>query len=97
MTCELAVGAAAHVVGGEFEHTVADARHALWQRANSLVGVTLSLYAIQHTQTGIASSIMATAPLLIIPMTAMVHKERITARSVLGTAVGLLGVVLLFL
>lgn len=61
------------------------------------LGVTLSLYAVQHTQTGIAASIMATTPLLIIPLSALVHKERVTVRAVAGAAVAFVGVALLFL
>jgi drug/metabolite transporter (DMT)-like permease len=62
-----------------------------------VLGVTLSLYAVQHIQTGIASSIMSTTPLLIIPMSAAIHKERVSARTVVGTVVAIVGVTLLFL
>jgi drug/metabolite transporter (DMT)-like permease len=62
-----------------------------------VMGVTLSLYAVQHTATGVAASIMAVTPILVIPVAAIVHRERITARSVLGAVVAVVGVVLLFL
>ncbi len=62
-----------------------------------VLGVTLALYAVKHIQTGIASSIMATTPLLIIPMSAIIHKQAISIRSVAGAAIALIGVVLLFL
>jgi len=62
-----------------------------------VTGVTLSLYAVQHTATGVAASIMAVTPILVIPVAAIVFRERITARSVLGSAVAVVGVVLLFL
>jgi drug/metabolite transporter (DMT)-like permease len=62
-----------------------------------VTGVTLSLYAVQHTATGVAASIMAVTPILVIPVAAIVYRERITARSVLGTMVAVVGVVLLFL
>lgn len=62
-----------------------------------VLGVTLSLYAVQHTQTGIASSIMSTTPLLIIPLSVLIHKERVSVRSVVGTAIALVGVAILFL
>lgn len=61
------------------------------------LGVTLSLYAVQNTQAGVAASLMATTPLLIIPLSAAVHKERVTVRGVAGAAVACVGVVLLFL
>ena len=60
------------------------------------VGVSLSLYAVQHTSTGIASSIMATTPVLIIPLVAVIHKEPITTRGVVGALAALTGVTLLF-
>ena len=62
-----------------------------------VTGVTLSLYAVQHTATGVAASIMAVTPILVIPVAAIVYRERITARSVLGAMVAVVGVVLLFL
>jgi drug/metabolite transporter (DMT)-like permease len=62
-----------------------------------VTGVTMSLYAVQHTVTGVAASIMAVTPILVIPVAAIVYRERITARSVLGTMVAVVGVVLLFL
>lgn len=59
-------------------------------------GTTLSLYAVQHTKTGIASSIMAITPVLMIPVVAILYKERVTWRGVLATIVAFLGVALLF-
>lgn len=60
------------------------------------VGVSLSLYAVQHTTTGVASSIMATTPVLIIPLVAVIHKEPITTRGVMGALAAITGVTLLF-
>ena len=62
-----------------------------------VAGVWLSLYAVQHTATGVAASIMAVTPLLVIPVAAVVYRERITSRAVLGTVVAVVGVILLFL
>lgn len=62
-----------------------------------VTGVSLSLYAVQHTVTGVAASIMAVTPILVIPVAAVVYRERITPRSVLGAAVAVVGVILLFL
>lgn len=62
-----------------------------------VAGVSLSLYAVQHTATGVAASIMAVTPILVIPMAAIVHREPITARSMLGAILAVLGVLLLFL
>lgn len=60
------------------------------------IGVWMSLVAVQHTKAGIAAAIMATYPVIIIPATMIVHKERPTWRSVVGAIVAVGGVVMLF-
>ncbi|MCK4414678.1 MAG: DMT family transporter [Candidatus Eisenbacteria sp.] len=60
------------------------------------LGVSLSLVAIQHTQTGVAATIMAIVPVLIIAPAAILFRERITLRAVLGASLAVAGVVLLF-
>jgi len=62
----------------------------------AFLGVSFSLLAVQHTGTGIASTIMAIVPVLIIPPAMIFFKERVTFREVLGAIVAVLGVVLLF-
>lgn len=61
------------------------------------VGVTLSLVAVRNAHTGIAATIMATSPILLIPMAAWIHKERITWRAVAGAVLAVCGVALLFI
>ena len=61
------------------------------------IGVWMSLVAVQHTEAGIAAAIMATYPVVIIPLTMLVHKERPTYRSVLGAIVAVAGVAMLFI
>ncbi|MEO0322932.1 MAG: DMT family transporter [Myxococcota bacterium] len=65
--------------------------------AGPALGVTLSLVAIQHTSTGVAATIMATSPVLILPFAVLVEKERIGAPAVLGALLASTGVGLLFL
>ena len=60
------------------------------------VGVSLSLFAIQHTQTGIASTLMALVPVLIIFPSSIMFKEKITARQVVEAVISLIGVSLFF-
>ena len=62
----------------------------------AFLGVSFSLLAVQHTSTGVASTIMAIAPVLIIPPALIFFKERVTFREVLGAIVAVLGVGLLF-
>lgn len=61
------------------------------------LGVSLSLLAIQHTETGIASTIMAIVPVLIIPMAIVFFKERVTFREIAGAVIAVIGVGILFL
>ncbi|MHB9055808.1 MAG: DMT family transporter [Paludibacteraceae bacterium] len=60
------------------------------------VGVSLSLFAVQHTQTGIASTLMALVPVLIIFPSSIMFKEKITARQVIGAVISIIGVSLFF-
>jgi drug/metabolite transporter (DMT)-like permease len=61
------------------------------------LGVSLSLLAVQSTQSGIAASIMSIVPVLIIAPSALINKERLKARDIIGSAVAVAGVFLLFL
>jgi drug/metabolite transporter (DMT)-like permease len=62
-----------------------------------VVGVILSLEAIAHTHIGIASTLMSLSPVLLIPVSYFIFKEKITTRAVLGTFIAMLGVILIFL
>ena len=62
-----------------------------------VLGVSLSLMAVQYTSAGIASTLMALTPVLILIPYAFVYKQRIKAREVLGVFVSMLGVALFFL
>lgn len=61
------------------------------------LGVSLSLMAAQHTSTGIASTIMAIAPILIIPPTLILFKQPVTWKELVGAAISVGGVSLFFL
>lgn len=61
------------------------------------IGVSLSLYAVQHTKTGIASALMALTPIFIIIPTAIMFKEKITARQVIGALISIGGATIFFL
>lgn len=60
------------------------------------VGVSLSLLAVQHTSAAVASTLMATPPILIIPAAIFLFKEKVTRKEILGAAIAVLGVALLF-
>jgi len=60
------------------------------------LGVTLSLIAVRHTLAGVAASLMATTPLLIIPLVVVLRRERVGLAGVGGAVLVVLGVALLF-
>ncbi len=61
-----------------------------------LLGVSLSLFAIQNTGVGIASTLIALPPIFLLPIGHFVFKERITWRAIAGTLIAVAGVGLLF-
>ena len=61
------------------------------------VGVGFSLMAVQHTSAGIASTLMALTPIIIILPSYWLFHQKITWRSVLGAIISVLGVSLFFL
>lgn len=60
-------------------------------------GVSLSLMAVRYTDAGIASTLMALTPVLILLPYALIYKEKIKVREMLGVAVSMAGVALFFL
>ncbi|MEZ5071993.1 MAG: DMT family transporter [Bacteroidales bacterium] len=65
--------------------------------AGPFLGVSLSLLAVQYTDTGVAATLMALTPVLIIPPAIWIGKERIRWPEILGAVVSMGGVVLFFL
>ncbi len=61
------------------------------------LGVTLSLAAVQYTKAGIAATLMAISPVLIIFPSKVLFKEKIKPRDVAGAAITVIGVAIMFL
>lgn len=61
------------------------------------IGVALSLFAIQQTKTGIASTLMALVPVFIIWPSAVMFKEKIKPQQIIGAIISIIGVSLFFL
>lgn len=61
------------------------------------LGVSFSLLSVKYTTTGIASTIMAIVPVLIIPPAIIFFKEKITLKEVIGSIIAVGGVALFFL
>jgi drug/metabolite transporter (DMT)-like permease len=62
-----------------------------------VMGVSLSLFALQHTSIGIASTLVALPPIFLLPIERIVYKERFGWSAVAGTLIALLGVAILIL
>ncbi|NQT27538.1 DMT family transporter [candidate division KSB1 bacterium] len=61
------------------------------------LGVSFSLLAVQHTEAGVASTIMSIVPVLIIPPAMLFFHERVTLKEILGALLAVGGVALLFI
>jgi drug/metabolite transporter (DMT)-like permease len=61
------------------------------------IGVSLSLLAVQHTSTGVASTITSISRILIIPISIFVFKEKVSAKEIVGVFITIAGVSLLFI
>jgi drug/metabolite transporter (DMT)-like permease len=62
-----------------------------------LLGVSASLLAVQHAEIGVASTLMALPPVIILPISYFVFKEKIGWQAILGTVLAIAGVAVLFL
>lgn len=62
-----------------------------------VVGVWLSLVAVQRTSVGVASTLTSLTPIFLIPISYVVFKERPTRQTIVGTLIAVGGTVLLFL
>lgn len=62
-----------------------------------VLGVTSSLLAIQYAEIGVASTLMALTPVVILPISYFVVKEKVGWQAIVGTLFALAGVAILFL
>jgi drug/metabolite transporter (DMT)-like permease len=70
---------------------------ALGALVGPLLGVSSSLLAVQHAEIGVASTLMALPPVLVLPISYFVFKEKVGWQAVAGTALAIAGVAVLFL
>ncbi|NOZ34658.1 MAG: DMT family transporter [Chlorobi bacterium] len=63
----------------------------------SFLGISFSLLAIKYTNTGVASTIMAIQPILLIPASMVIFKEKVNFTEVIGALVAVSGIVLFFM
>jgi drug/metabolite transporter (DMT)-like permease len=61
------------------------------------LGVSFSLLAVQHTETGIAATLMSIVPVLIIAPAVILFHEKVNPKEILGAVITVAGVALFFL
>jgi drug/metabolite transporter (DMT)-like permease len=61
------------------------------------LGVSLSLVAIKYTASGIAATIMATIPVLIIAPAVFIFKQKVTIKEIIGAIISVIGVAFFFI
>jgi len=62
-----------------------------------VLGITLSLVAIEFTKVGIASTLMALVPIVMLPISKYYFKEKLSLQAISGAFIAVGGVVVLFL
>jgi drug/metabolite transporter (DMT)-like permease len=61
--------------------------------AGQTLGVTCMQWALKTTQAGIVTAIIATTPLVLLPMTRIVEGEKIGLRPLIGAVIAVSGVI----
>jgi drug/metabolite transporter (DMT)-like permease len=91
-------------VRGEIRPTIAQWRNKTAFRAiiggtfvGPFLGIWMSLVAVQLTRVGIASTLMALPPVMLIPISYVLFKERVSKRGIVGTILAFAGVAIIFL
>ena len=63
----------------------------------TLFGVSLSMVALKLTKGAIASTLMSTMPVLILPISVFILKEKLSLRDIAGAVISVAGMAVLFL
>ncbi len=89
---------------GQFRHTIHQ-----WRNRNAFsaiiggtivgpfLGIWLSLVAVQLAPVGLAATLMALPPIMLIPIGRVLYGERVSKRGIVGTVVAICGVAIIFL
>jgi len=62
-----------------------------------VLGVSSSLFAIQHAEIGVASTLIALTPVILLPISYFVFHERVGWQAIFGTVLAIAGIAILFL
>lgn len=84
-------------VNTAFKNKQAIKRITLGSFFGPFLGVSLSLFAIQHTKAGTASTIMSIVPILIIPPSIFLFKQKVKTIEIIGAIISVVGVTLFFI
>jgi len=92
------------VLQGQFRHTLHQWRNRSAFKAiiggtvaGPFLGIWLSLIAVQLAPVGLAATLMALPPIILIPIGRLLYGETVSRRSIAGTVVAIGGVALIFL
>lgn len=86
-----------HRVWAALKNRSAMKRISLGSFFGPFLGVSFSLLAVQHTKAGIAATIMAIVPVLIIPPAIIVFKEKVNWKEIVGAIITVMGVAIFFI
>ena len=86
-----------HNVGATLKSRKKTATIALGSFFASFLGISFSLLAIKNTETGIAGTLMAIQPVILIPFSIVFLKEKVTVIEILGALITVFGVALFFM
>ncbi|MBV5323327.1 EamA family transporter, partial [bacterium] len=70
---------------------------ALGALVGPVLGVSASLLAVQHAEVGVASTLMALPPVIVLPVSYFIFKEKVGWQAIAGTLLAIVGVAVLFL
>jgi len=62
-----------------------------------VLGVSLSLMAVRYTETGVASTLMALTPVLIIIPYSIIYKQKISMKEIIGVFISMTGTAMFFM
>ena len=93
----ITVGKRWNEIAASFQDKIAIRNISIGAFFGPFLGVSFSLLAVQHTSTGIVSTITSISPILIIPASIMIFKEKVLPKEIVGAMICLIGVSLLFL
>ncbi|GAK56016.1 hypothetical protein ANT_07880 [Candidatus Vecturithrix granuli] len=61
------------------------------------LGITFSLVAVAYAKVGIASTLIATSPVLMLPMVRLIYHDQLSWKAIIGAFIAVTGVAILFL